>query len=160
MQLNVRVNLKGRSIGVHSVTRDSVIGRDPDCDIHIENLGVSRKHAALEFHEDGVDLVDLGSSNATMLRGERVTRARIENGDVVQIGRLTLTMELTDAPEPRKADASPRNPIKTFRTGDDDGSELGSGRTGAAPARRGSYAGMVVVIGAILGAVAVIALVV
>jgi pSer/pThr/pTyr-binding forkhead associated (FHA) protein len=162
MQLNVRVSLKGRSIGTHSVTHDSVIGRDPECDIHIENLGVSRRHAAFEFDEDGVWLVDLGSSNATLLRGERVTRARIEDGDEVQIGRLTLAMEVRDTPAAgKRAEGSPRNPIKTFRTGDDDGvDDDRGGYAGPAPAkRRGSFAAVAIVIGAIVGAVAVVALV-
>ena len=97
------------------------------------------------------------------LRGERVTSARLADGDVVQIGRLNLVMEIHDEAGARKPSGSaPRNPIETIRAGDTGNEGDGDlARAGAAaPARRGSHAGILVVIGAILGAVAVIALVV
>ena len=79
------------------------IGReDPNRDIHPHldltaddgaALGVSRLHASLQSTENGVMLVDLGSTNGTYLREESLTPhepSPIRNGDVFQLGHLQV----------------------------------------------------------------------
>ena len=63
-----------------------VVGRLTGCDICIEDSNVSREHAA--FVVDGGDwyVEDLGSTNGTKLNGARIDRARLSDGDVVQVG--------------------------------------------------------------------------
>jgi hypothetical protein len=67
---------------VVEVTRDRlVVGRGVGCDLVIDSAKISREHAAF-FRQDGVWWIeDLGSSNGTWLRGERVTRQRVQHGD-------------------------------------------------------------------------------
>lgn len=72
---------------------DITIGRDADCDIQIDETSVSGSHARLEIrpseyldgHED-IFVVDLGSTNGTMVNDEAIERCRIKPNDVIEIG--------------------------------------------------------------------------
>ena len=57
--------------------------------------GVSRAHAALRRDRAQVLLIDLGSTNGTRLNGKPLPAhqpVRVENGDEIRLGRLTLTV--------------------------------------------------------------------
>jgi hypothetical protein len=69
------------------------IGRDPVCDLLIEDLTVSRVHARLERDADGWMLADLGSTNGTRLNGWRVREpVRVRAGDRVCFGAARFIM--------------------------------------------------------------------
>lgn len=63
------------------------IGRTPDNDIVIDNLAVSRLHAVLEEEKGNYYIRDCDSLNGTLLNNQRVGRAKLEDGDVVCIGK-------------------------------------------------------------------------
>ena len=59
--------------------------------------GVSRLHAMINISETGISLTDLGSSNGTLINGERMqerVERKIENGDKIQLGRLQIQAEV------------------------------------------------------------------
>jgi hypothetical protein len=58
-----------------------LIGRGAHCDLVIDSAKISREHAALLREGDGWWVEDLGSSNGTWFRGERISRRRIADGD-------------------------------------------------------------------------------
>lgn len=60
-----------------------VVGRGAHCDLVIDSAKISREHAAFVRGPDGWWVEDLGSSNGTWFRGERVSRRRLEHGDEV-----------------------------------------------------------------------------
>ena len=62
------------------------LGRRPGMDLLLEDTMVSGHHAELRFEDGGWQIVDLGSSNGTMLNDAKITSARLSDGDVVQIG--------------------------------------------------------------------------
>src|SRR5262245_46975511 len=66
-----------------------LIGRSADCllqfDPHIERV-VSTRHAVIQAESDGYYLIDQQSRNGTFLNGNRVNRAKLSNGDVIQFG--------------------------------------------------------------------------
>lgn len=67
---------------VVEVARDRfVVGRGGHCDLVIDSSKISREHAAFVRDAEGWWVEDLGSSNGTWFRGERVTRRRLEHGD-------------------------------------------------------------------------------
>jgi Protein of unknown function (DUF3662)/FHA domain len=71
----------------HELCRErAVLGRSRDCDVRVADLNVSRKHAEVREEGDGWVLVDLGSTNGTLLNGKRVDRERLEDGDTITLG--------------------------------------------------------------------------
>ncbi|MHB8060590.1 MAG: FhaA domain-containing protein [Gaiellaceae bacterium] len=73
-------------------TQTIVIGRSRDCDIHVADPNVSRRHA--EVRPDGsggFTLIDLGSTNGTELNGKRVSNVRLSEGDTITVGAIELT---------------------------------------------------------------------
>lgn len=63
-----------------------VIGRLDACDICLEDRNASREHAAIVRDGAGWAVMDLGSTNGTLLNGERAERARLREGDIVTVG--------------------------------------------------------------------------
>lgn len=71
---------------------EMTIGRSRDCSIFLEDLAVSRVHATIRQMPDGsYELEDHQSATGTVVNGRAVTRYRLREGDVVQIGANRLT---------------------------------------------------------------------
>jgi hypothetical protein len=69
----------------------AVLGRSRDCEVRLGDANVSRKHAELR-HEDGTWwIVDLGSTNGTLLNGQRASRERLRAGDRIELGSTEIT---------------------------------------------------------------------
>ncbi len=68
-----------------------VIGRSPECDVCLESLGISRKHAELREADGAVVLHDLASANGSFLNDRRITQAEaLHDGDLVRLGQVML----------------------------------------------------------------------
>jgi pSer/pThr/pTyr-binding forkhead associated (FHA) protein len=67
------------------------IGRAPQSDVFLDDVTVSREHAALEQRPDGIHIIDLSSLNGTYVNRERVEDARLADGDELQVGKYRLT---------------------------------------------------------------------
>jgi pSer/pThr/pTyr-binding forkhead associated (FHA) protein len=72
-----------------------VVGREPSCDIPIDNLGISRQHCAFVQRGEAFVVQDLGSSNGTFINGQRITEHYLNNDDEVIIGKYTLKFKNT-----------------------------------------------------------------
>lgn len=82
------------------------IGRSEECEVHIDNLGVSRYHAEI-LHQDGFDVLrDLQSNNGTFVNGAKVDVHNLNNGDVITIGKYSIEYQKS-SPAPLAADAAP-----------------------------------------------------
>ena len=66
------------------------IGRDPESDIFLNDITVSRAHAVIECEADVVSVKDAGSLNGTYVNGEVVDSTVLSSGDVVQIGTFQM----------------------------------------------------------------------
>ena len=67
------------------------IGRAGEATILLDDVTVSRRHAAIEHEPDGRYLVDLASLNGTYVNHRRIERVRLRDGDELQIGKFKLT---------------------------------------------------------------------
>lgn len=70
---------------------ETLIGRSDYCSVVIEDLSVSRQHAALRFVDGALTVVDLGSRNGTFVNGEEVKGPKVlGKGDVIVLGNVPL----------------------------------------------------------------------
>lgn len=84
--------ISGRSIGqMFLLARDEVtLGRAPECDIFLDDEGVSRHHAKVVRADGAWLLVDVGSTNGTFYDGERIDVLTLSDGDQVHVGAGTV----------------------------------------------------------------------
>ncbi|MGA8114635.1 MAG: DUF3662 and FHA domain-containing protein [Actinocatenispora sp.] len=69
----------------------TIIGRGEQAQLRLADVGISRRHARLDFDGTRVVLTDLGSTNGTVVNGQRISAVALRPGDVVQFGTTTLT---------------------------------------------------------------------
>jgi pSer/pThr/pTyr-binding forkhead associated (FHA) protein len=82
----------GRAGETFPLDHDQVtIGRSPDCDIFLDDVTVSRKHAILAKRDEGLVIEDQGSLNGTFLNRKRIEQGALSDGDELQIGKYKLT---------------------------------------------------------------------
>jgi pSer/pThr/pTyr-binding forkhead associated (FHA) protein len=75
------VELQGRII---------VVGRDPTCDLVLNDVKCSRRHAVIEAGPDGLTIRDSGSANGVYLNEQKVERSPLKPGDRVRLGDSTI----------------------------------------------------------------------
>ncbi len=76
-----------------------VIGRDPTCDVVVDDRVVSRRHAELRRSDGGYEIVDLQSANGLTFQGKRVTSKALADGDVLWITSTVSLAYKTGEPE-------------------------------------------------------------
>ena len=69
------------------------IGRAPGCEIVLDDRNVSRRHAEIRRRGPVVVLVDLDSTNGTIVNGRRVREHPLSDGDRITLGNSRLTFE-------------------------------------------------------------------
>jgi len=72
-----------------------VIGRSRDCEIVLDDAGISRRHAEIRPGPDGWTVEDLGSTNGVLVNGEAIRGAQpLHSGDRVELGSTEIVFEL------------------------------------------------------------------
>lgn len=80
------------------------IGRDPSNAIQLIDSEASRCHAELVCSDQGrVDLIDLESSNGTLLNGEKIDRKKLKSGDRIQVGQTLMIYTGSGSPNSMRA---------------------------------------------------------
>ena len=87
------VVVAGRRLPVPS--RGATIGRSRDCDIVLDDSGISRRHAEIRPGAGGWTVADLGSTNGVRLNGRALSDAQpLHAGDHVELGSTEIVFEL------------------------------------------------------------------
>ena len=68
------------------------LGRHPDSEIMLDDITVSRRHAAIERTPEGYVVADAGSLNGTYVNQERIDRVVLHHGDELQVGKFRLVL--------------------------------------------------------------------
>jgi len=99
-----------------------VIGRDPNSDIVIGDIEVSKKHLTITRKGNVFQVEDQNSTNGTFLNGKKLKKpTAIKNGDLISLGKNQVLefvyeksdeiSESTEIPEPSKQDESDQSKI-------------------------------------------------
>ena len=78
----------GRSFNIDK--EEFMIGRVENCDLQVEDDLVSRHHCKILLTPDGAQIVDLASTNGTLVNGRRVDKVFLKEGDQLQVGSITI----------------------------------------------------------------------
>lgn len=104
------LSFKGKRLKVYPVGDNRVVvGSAPDCTIQIDSLAVDPHHATIRATADGAILRDEDSESGTYVNGQPVKERSLGDGDVVGIGKHTLTFSYDPAPAPAE-EAEPAEP--------------------------------------------------
>lgn len=84
--------IRGNDQGTRFELEGSVItiGRDSSNKVQLHDAGVSRHHAEIRRVENRYRLIDLNSSNGTIVNGKRIQEHWLNSGDQIQMGRTLM----------------------------------------------------------------------
>jgi hypothetical protein len=91
---NAWLDVAGQQI---RLTQDvSVIGRGTEADVQVTDPGVSRRHAMLRLRPTP-SIVDLGSTNGTVVDDQRAEQADLYDGAVITVGNTKIVFRASGA---------------------------------------------------------------
>jgi VWFA-related protein len=96
IQLTVIAGKEHGRVDHINLVEKSVIGRDEGCDISFpDDTEMSGRHCELILAGEHIEVLDLGSTNGTLLNGARlVTEQRVEDGDLIRAGRTEFRINI------------------------------------------------------------------
>ena len=82
------IRARGAQLGHVTMLGEEVqrIGRSSDCEMWLNDDGVSRRHALIAYENGTYVLRDTESANGTFVGGQRVESAVLRDGDLIQFG--------------------------------------------------------------------------
>lgn len=85
----------------------TVLGRASDADIVIYDPEISRKHCTIELHGSTASLIDLGTTNGTLVDGKRIDdRCELKHLSRFRIGATILVFTVKDQADDSKSPAT------------------------------------------------------
>lgn len=107
MGSKITIRFNGRKFDELLLTRNvTTIGRKLDNDIRLEDTTVSSHHARIVLKDTDYFVEDCDSTNGTLVNGVPVRETKLKNGDVVVIGKYTLSFQQIE-PESQAMDMDP-----------------------------------------------------
>lgn len=71
-----------------------VIGRQPECDVVIQDPRVSRKHAVIERKKGAYTIADVYSANGTVVNNKVISACPLETGAEILIAPFTIKVAI------------------------------------------------------------------
>ncbi|HPA17073.1 MAG TPA: FHA domain-containing protein [Verrucomicrobiae bacterium] len=88
----LNTDMRGWIISVPQGT--SLIGREPDCQLHLPHYTISRRHCSLQVMPDSIEIRDLNSMNGTAINGSPAIEGTLQPGDKVRVGEVELSVDI------------------------------------------------------------------
>ncbi len=86
------LSFKGQSLSVHHLEEGrTLIGRDPACDIVIDSLAVALQHLEVSTVAELCRVRGLDKASPVLVNNKTIEEAQLNHGDLLQIGKHTLT---------------------------------------------------------------------
>jgi hypothetical protein len=102
-----------------------VIGRSSELDMVLVEDMVSRRHARITTYGGEIFIEDFGSTNGTFVNGEKITKARLKEGDRILVGtNIIKLVHRDDASESEGADMRVGEPMDRAAAGRTTGATL------------------------------------
>jgi hypothetical protein len=96
------LTFKGRLLAVYRLEAViSIIGRDPDCAVCIDSLAVAPRHARIEQAAESLSVTALDAAHPVFRNGTRVDYSPLADGDLILVGKHTLSVSLLDEDAPQ-----------------------------------------------------------
>jgi len=136
--------LNAGDVTTHDLTDETIIGRHPECQVHVESNMVSRKHARIVRDGMRFFVEDMGSGNGTTVNGQRITeRTLLHHEDRIKLGPVLLRFEDATAIRAAAAAAPPKPSLDSDSFGFEMASEANDTATivGALDQARGARFG-------------------
>jgi pSer/pThr/pTyr-binding forkhead associated (FHA) protein len=97
------VKKEGGALHLPIAKKTVTIGRDPACDLHLDDPYVSRKHCQIVFRGEHLTVIDLQSLNRTVVKGKQYIQKNLMPGSVIDLGATKLVFEWPARLEWRRA---------------------------------------------------------
>ncbi|HEX4420298.1 MAG TPA: AgmX/PglI C-terminal domain-containing protein [Kofleriaceae bacterium] len=96
LALTFRIFQNGQFLREDTLTLGVIkIGKVPSAHLRIDDDSVSRMHAVLEVNPHDVSLIDLGSTRGTFVNGKKINKAKLQSGDVIQLGDVRVELAIS-----------------------------------------------------------------
>lgn len=103
-----------RRIGLE--TRENVIGRDPASTVHLDAVGVSRRHARILVRDQAAIFEDLGSKNGSSVNGQPLEGSvTLKDGDEIRIGPVVVLYRCSAHGESTETISRPASDLRAPR---------------------------------------------
>lgn len=76
------------------------VGKLSSSHLRLDDDSVSRMHAVIEVSGPGdISIIDLGSTKGTVVNGQKVNKAKLQDGDLIILGDIRIELAIGDASE-------------------------------------------------------------
>lgn len=76
------------------------VGKLSSSHLRLDDDTVSRMHAVIEVSgPDDISIIDLGSTKGTIVNGQKVNKAKLQDGDMIQLGETRIELSIGAAGE-------------------------------------------------------------
>jgi DNA-binding NtrC family response regulator len=90
------ISLSGQVARTIPLSPFVVLGRDPDCHIHLQDSFVSLRHARIVQRDGRYLLIDLKSRNGTFVNDQRVGEIYLNDQDRIQVGKTNFIFSVEE----------------------------------------------------------------